>query len=593
MATEKNFKVKKGLDVSSGSVNVTNTPSTQQADLLIFNNGTSEVGRIRYTADDNLSIYSSAADHAGINLGQSAITPLSAGGEINNAIDLGSADYKFRKLFLGTEIDAGNFKYYNAKVNINTQTNTKPLEISRLGDQGSQVMKIGVGDREADFVYIEDTQGEGKNNFGQYRFFLGGNHTNTDNEEGYVPEDADIVALRIEKDNLSVPGDITVAGDINVAGSLNTTSTTNLTVEDKTITLNQSASDSSGTADGAGVIIQDAVGASTDASILWDQNASAFDFTHKISAPELITDRATIGGVKIYDETVGNNYISFAGTTGDNQTPHSLTYIGERIYSGSEQSELLLFKGNDTNNGSSGPDRIRHFAAEHAFDVYSAATSGGFAAVGSSSNATRAMTIKDSTKIGIGTDDPDTDLHIATIPVAQGEDPITIGGATMANGRLLLGTTTVGMAFDENELIVAGDHLHLETLGEHDIKFRTNGTELKMIVRDGGNVGIGIAEPTEKLHVQNGSINVTPIQYSSNQEDYILKYGAHNNAGWDGMGLKMKSDASGVPYISFCTPIDGNEVLTIKGGTVGIGTTATGDGKIYKYVYIYIIYMKN
>lgn len=572
MATEKNFKVKKGLDVSSGSVNVTNTPSTNQADLLIFSNGTSEVGRIRYTADDNLSIYSSATDHAGINLGQSAITPLSAGGETNNAIDLGSSNYKFNNLFLGNDIDAGNFQYDNAKVNINTQTSSKPLEISRLGSSTQEVMSIGVGDREADFIYREDTQNEGKNNFGQYRFFLGGNHTNTDNDPGYVPEDADIVALRIEKDNLSVPGDITVAGDINVAGSLNTTSTTNLTVEDKTITLNQSASDSSSTADGAGVIIQDAVDGSNDASILWNQTTSAFDFTHKISAPELIADTATIGGIKIYDDNVGQNHISFAGTTGDNQTPHTLTYIGERIYGGTEQSELLLFKGNDNNNASSGPDRIRYFAAEHAFDVYSVSTSGGFSAVGASANATRAMTIKDSTKIGIGTDDPNTDLHIATIPVGAGENPITIGGATLANARLLLGTTTAGMAFDENELIVAGDHLHLETLGEHDIKFRTSGTELKMIVRDGGNVGIGIDEPTEKLHVQNGSINVTPIGFSANQESYILKYSAHNNTGWDGMGLKMKSDASGVPYISFCTPINGNEVLTIKGGSVGIGT---------------------
>ena len=51
MATyEKNFKVKKGLDVSSGSINVTNDAnSSSYADLAIFHTGNLEVGRIAYT----------------------------------------------------------------------------------------------------------------------------------------------------------------------------------------------------------------------------------------------------------------------------------------------------------------------------------------------------------------------------------------------------------------------------------------------------------------------------------------------------------------------------------------------------------------
>ena len=86
-------------------------------------------------------------------------------------------------------------------------------------------------------------------------------------------------------------------------------------------------------------------------------------------------------------------------------------------------------------------------------------------------------------------------------------------------------------------------------------------------------LGINKSDPNERLHVHNGSIEVTPVSYASNQDDYIIKTGAHNNAGWDGMGIKLKSDASGVPYISVCIAT-GTEILNVKGNNVGIGTEA-------------------
>jgi hypothetical protein len=65
-----------------------------------------------------------------------------------------------------------------------------------------------------------------------------------------------------------------------------------------------------------------------------------------------------------------NNILRFNGTTGDANT--HMTVIAERIYGGVEQSELLLFKGNDP-SGASGPDRIRLRAAEHSFQTYTSA----------------------------------------------------------------------------------------------------------------------------------------------------------------------------------------------------------------------------
>jgi hypothetical protein len=83
------------------------------------------------------------------------------------------------------------------------------------------------------------------------------------------------------------------------------------------------------------------------------------------------------------------NYIAFYGTYGDGEGYFNHTYIGENVFSTSgESSELVLFKGNDQGSNDtvesitgSGPDRIRHIAAGHLFQVYRTAMSGSFSDV--------------------------------------------------------------------------------------------------------------------------------------------------------------------------------------------------------------------
>jgi hypothetical protein len=79
---------------------------------------------------------------------------------------------------------------------------------------------------------------------------------------------------------LKTDDSLIVAGDLTVQGTTVTIDTTNLNVEDKNITLNYGSGDTSANADGAGITIQDAVDASNDATILWDQTNSEFDFSH-------------------------------------------------------------------------------------------------------------------------------------------------------------------------------------------------------------------------------------------------------------------------------------------------------------------------
>tara|TARA_Y100001937_G_scaffold18774_1_gene25926 strand:+ start:2520 stop:4709 length:2190 start_codon:yes stop_codon:yes gene_type:complete len=87
--------------------------------------------------------------------------------------------------------------------------------------------------------------------------------------------------------------------DLNVTGTTTTIDTATLQVQDKNIVINYGAGDTSSTASGAGITIQDAVDASNDATLLWDSSNDKFDFSHAISAAALTVDNIGIDGSTI------------------------------------------------------------------------------------------------------------------------------------------------------------------------------------------------------------------------------------------------------------------------------------------------------
>lgn len=77
---------------------------------------------------------------------------------------------------------------------------------------------------------------------------------------------------------------LTLNGNLTVNGTTTTLNTATLDVQDTNITLNHGSGDTSGSANGAGITIQDAVGGATptDASITWNTTGNAFNFSNAI-----------------------------------------------------------------------------------------------------------------------------------------------------------------------------------------------------------------------------------------------------------------------------------------------------------------------
>ena len=134
-----------------------------------------------------------------------------------------------------------------------------------------------------------------------------------------------------------------------------------------------------------------------------------------------------------------NNYIAFYGVNGDGAGSFNHSYIGERIYqdkslTAGELSELLIYHGNDVGalndavnyNGSAvtGPDRIRMLAHQFQVDVTTAALSGTWDAIGTSTNREAGFVVNRTSGIVLGN------------PTARngGLNQITVNGHMVING---------------------------------------------------------------------------------------------------------------------------------------------------------------
>lgn len=178
--------------------------------------------------------------------------------------------------------------------------------------------------------------------------------------------------------------------------------------------------------------------------------------------------------------------------------------------------------------------------------------------------------------VGIGTNNPQTNLHL----ISSSSNPVIFDG-----GNFLY------LTFAENG--INRGYFGSYAGNPEDIEFGTYGGNLgalhlttnnspKLTVLNGGNIGIGITTPTQKLDVQNGNARInnafvgdvgfgaTWANFSHQSQANSTGYGfLHSN---DGNFTLINKQNTGLGYIGFRVGNIDQAVIT-NTGNMGIGTT--------------------
>jgi len=161
--------------------------------------------------------------------------------------------------------------------------------------------------------------------------------------------------FRVAHDGTSTfTNNVVIGGNLTVNGTQTTLNTATLQVEDKNIVLNYGTGDTSGSADGAGITIQDAVSGSSDAAMTWNASSDFFNFSHKINI------QGDLQAYNVYAQdyhvlnTAGTGWHEWATRSDDrvNLSVHDISANGAlNVSSGGSTSTLTLGTYSTTDQG--------------------------------------------------------------------------------------------------------------------------------------------------------------------------------------------------------------------------------------------------
>jgi hypothetical protein len=368
--------------------------------------------------------------------------------------------------------------------------------------------------------------------------------------------------------NVSVGKDLNVTGNLNVLGTTTTIDTDNLRVQDPIIELGK---DNAGTGD-LGLVMTRPSG-SSNVAVIFDED----------------TDTLEIGYTQ--------NNASDTDITMDS-TPLSVNVNGNlSVTSNAEVGTANLFV--DTTTGRVGIGKTDPGAA---LDVV------GDVEISSNLAVDTNTLFVDSVgnKVGIGTTDPQDVLHIYQNSTSadqlrlQNDDQLGRAGLSIYNAAAQsfaiqhVGgpTSASNAAIIENFSTVNGG-IGFYVKGDGDYTFRTtDSNNLRMIIKNDGNVGIGTNNPGNPLVIYGpDQVNTFSAQcvISSNSTTGVINSGGTllfqghdgvNGRGWATVSGLKENGTSGnyASYLRFDTRSNGASVLTERmrinsSGKVGIGTT--------------------
>ena len=263
-----------------------------------------------------------------------------------------------------------------------------------------------------------------------------------------------------------------------------------------------------------------------------------------------------------------NNQIRFYGTSGDGPSNFNHTVIGERIYGGTEQSELLIFKGNDPTAGS-GPDRVRVLTAG-GFFVDTTTGEGSWPVGGEPPAATtaNAFTVASNGNVGIGVTGSGYKLDVAGSSLIRGDALFSNANAN-ANVAII---TESGFSFIQSGATMTSG-------SGNKLFFTDRGNTKKTMVLDTVNqrVGInGIEGPATSLVVGNGSITaLTGLAVNKDDVNTVIGNYSGNVGSIQVTRLGSVSAIGTTPYDLYIQPLGGNTTI---GGNLTVNGTISGNG---------------
>ena len=328
-------------------------------------------------------------------------------------------------------------------------------------DSGGNLEGIGANDQAASPVFFEIREGSigssaGNLDTAQFITHTADNDTNIEflddkiklNAGGQtmitLTEDT-TDTITLHKDT-TVSTNLTVSGTLTVAGTSTTLNTTDLNVKDKNIVLNYHATgDTSATANGAGITIQDAVDASTDATILWDNSNDEFDFSHPVNVSGVVKSEHDSNNFAQIESNSSGGVIK---AVANNVATAMIRSYGDSFF----DTDTLYIDASENNVGigTTTPKQQLHV---------SGGTSSG-----------------DVTKVAIGATGTNAESHLQLAERFDGND-MNYGFAFITDGN------------NTNNLLL--NHYNNSTTGSTGL----------CMARGTGFIGLGTTSPTRRLHI--------------------------------------------------------------------------------------------
>src|SRR5210317_2307403 len=289
--------------------------------------------------------------------------------------------------------------------------------------------------------------------------------------------------------------------------------------------------------------------------------------------------RFTVDG----DVRIGNE-LSFAGVANDEGDLRHHTFMLEQLYE-NESSELFIFKGNDgvSRAAGAGPDRIRHVAAEHRFQVYDN--------TGALDQDDVDNIISDTAVSGIFNTRPVLMVSGTerVLVATESEDGLNTTDKLYVNGGIRIpkeqSFITGGMELKSSD---ADTNNIINSLSDNrDFVFQINDVE-KMRFKNTGALGIGTDSPSSNLHVYAGQTTNKDVAIieSAAAASGTSKTGLviHKGSGYGGYihGYKnVTASTAGLIFGGEYNNSETNAITILKSSShsnVGIGTTVPSAG---------------